>query len=74
MTVQHQPAVPTEILDRLPVEEQEVLVLSSFYGLAKDEIASLLGASVGAVDTLLRRAQQDLRLLLTTRMPGARAA
>ena len=63
-----------DLLDRLPTEEREVLILSSFYGLARDEIASILGASVGLVDALLQRARNDLRRLLVARWPEARAA
>jgi len=53
------------ILEHLPLEEREVLILSSFYGLARDEIGSLIGASADMVDALLRRATEHLRYVLT---------
>ena len=56
----------TALLNRLPLEEREVLILSSFYGLACDEIASIIGASADMVDALKRRAVQHLRYLLTS--------
>ena len=56
----------TALLNRLPLEEREVLILSSFYGLARDEIASILGASADMVDALKRRATEHLRYLLTS--------
>ena len=55
----------TALLDRLPKTEREVLILSKYYGLARDEIASVLGSSVEVVDRLLRRALGDLRRVLT---------
>lgn len=59
------PPKDTAILNHLPLEEREVLILSSFYGLARDEIASLIGASADMVDALKRRATEHLRYLLT---------
>jgi DNA-directed RNA polymerase specialized sigma24 family protein len=71
----HQRVGPrTEILEKLPVEEREVLVLSSFYGLARDEIAGIIDTSVDAVDALMRRAQSHLRVLLTGDAGNLRAA
>ena len=62
------------VLEQLAPEEEEVLVLSSFYGLAKDEIASVLGASVDAVDALFRSGCSHLRVLLAGRDGDLRAA
>jgi RNA polymerase sigma-70 factor, ECF subfamily len=46
---------------RLPVEKREVLVLSRFGDLRYEEIARLLGCSVGAVKLRVHRALKDLR-------------
>jgi DNA-directed RNA polymerase specialized sigma24 family protein len=56
----------TAILEHLPLEEREVLILSSFYGLARDEIAGVMGASADMVDALRRRAVEHLRYVLTS--------
>lgn len=56
----------TALLNHLPLEEREVLILSSFYGLARDEIGSVIGASADMVDALMRRAAEHLRYLLTS--------
>ena len=53
------------LLNNLPLEEREVLILSSFYGLARDEIGAIIGASADMVDALLRRATEHLRFVLT---------
>lgn len=63
-----------DLLERLPEDEREILILSSFYGLAKDEIASVIGVSVQWVDALAARAREHLRLLLATTWPETRAA
>ncbi len=57
----------------MPPEEQEIVILSSFYGLAKEEIAGIMGASVSAVDRLMTRAVEHLRSLLPPAMPGMAA-
>jgi DNA-directed RNA polymerase specialized sigma24 family protein len=62
------------VLDRLPHDEREVLILASFYGLARDEIASLIGASVDIVDALTTRAVEHLRYILTSGGLKIRAA
>lgn len=49
---------------RLPPEKREVLVLSRYELLRYDEIAGLLGCSVGAVKLRVHRALKDLRRLL----------
>ena len=54
-----------DVLAHLPLEEREVLILWKYYGLARDEIASVIGSSVEAVDALLRHAVYDLRRVLT---------
>jgi hypothetical protein len=68
------PCLGDGVLDRLAPEEQEILILSSFYGLAKDEIAGIVGASVSAVEHVLARAVEHLRRLLPPAMPGPMAA
>ena len=69
-----QPTRHFEVLDRIPDEEREVLILSSYYGLARDEIASIVGGSVEFVDGLLSCAREDLRLALTSAWSGSQAA
>jgi DNA-directed RNA polymerase specialized sigma24 family protein len=56
------------------MEEREVLILSNFYGLGRDEIASVIGRSVEVVDTLMRHAIIDLRRALTSDGVQNRAA
>jgi len=53
-----------DVIDHLPPQEQEVVVLASFYGLARDEIAGVIGASVQVVDTLMSQAVEHLRRVL----------
>jgi len=62
------------VLDRLPREEREVLILANFYGLARDEIASLIGDSAEMVDALTSRAVEHLRYILTSGGLQVRAA
>jgi len=49
---------------RLPPEKREVLVLSRYELLRYEEIAGMLGCSVGAVKLRVHRALKDLRRLL----------
>jgi DNA-directed RNA polymerase specialized sigma24 family protein len=67
-------ATDTAILDRLPESEREVLILANFYGLARDEIAGIIGSSVDGVDALMRRALTHLRFLLSSGNLGIQAA
>jgi RNA polymerase sigma-70 factor (ECF subfamily) len=53
-------------IERLPVEQREVLVLAAVEGLRYDEIARLLGVPIGTVMSRLSRARERLR-----RMAGA---
>jgi len=48
-------------LQSLPAEKREVLVLSRYQRLKYDQIADLLGCSVGAVKLRVHRAIKDLR-------------
>ena len=48
-------------LQSLPPEKREVLVLSRYQLLKYDQIADLLGCSVGAVKVRVHRAIKDLR-------------
>lgn len=50
---------------RLPVERREVLVLSRFEFKSYEEIAGVLGCSVGAVKVRAHRAMKQLRQLYT---------
>ena len=50
-----------QALLRLPVERREVLILSRFEFRHYDEIAELLGCSVGAVKVRVHRAMNQLR-------------
>lgn len=51
-------------LNRLPPEFRAVLVLREFEGYSYEEIADLLGCSLGTVKSRLNRARQALRRLL----------
>jgi len=62
------------VLAHLPEEEREVLILSKFYGLARDEIAGIIGSSVDVVDALMSRAVADLRRVLTSGSMRVQAA
>lgn len=48
-------------LDALPETKREVVILSRFHGLKYEEIAELLGCTVGAVKVRVHRALKDLR-------------
>jgi RNA polymerase sigma-70 factor (ECF subfamily) len=48
-------------LAKLPLEKREVLVLSRFQNLKYEEIAELLGCTVGTVKARIHRAIKDLR-------------
>lgn len=48
-------------LDRLPEEKREVLVLSRFQDMRYEEIADVVGCSVGAVKVRVHRAMKELR-------------
>jgi RNA polymerase sigma-70 factor, ECF subfamily len=54
------------ILDRLPVEQREVLDLAYFGGFTHSEIASRTGKPIGTVKSRIRLALQSLRRLLNT--------
>jgi RNA polymerase sigma-70 factor (ECF subfamily) len=64
-----------QILDRLPAAFMEPLVLQNLAGLSCEEVAQVLGVSVGAAMTRLSRARSALRKLLESQeMGGQRAA
>jgi RNA polymerase sigma-70 factor, ECF subfamily len=48
-------------LAALPPQQRAAVQLARFEGMSYDEIADVLGVSVGAVDGLLQRARQSLR-------------
>ena len=48
-------------LDELPVDKRELLVLGRFRNLKYEQIAELLGCTVGAVKVRMHRAVKDLR-------------
>lgn len=50
-----------EALGRLPLDKREVLVLSRFQNLKYEQIAKLLGTTVGAVKVRVHRALSQLR-------------
>ncbi len=50
-----------EALNRLPMKQKELLVLSRFEGLKYDEIAQIKGISVGAIKVRVHRAIARLR-------------
>ena len=59
-------------LDRLPDHYRAVLVLKDVEELSNDEVADIVGDSVGAIKTRLHRARMALREQLTRNL-GARA-
>lgn len=63
-------------IDALPVRYREVLALREIEGLSYDEIANVLGISIGTVESRLHRARARLkkRLEKHVRRPGAREA
>jgi RNA polymerase sigma-70 factor, ECF subfamily len=60
-----------EALDRLPDHYRAVLVLKDVEELSNDEVADIVGDSVGAIKTRLHRARMALREQLTQHL-GAR--
>lgn len=59
-----------QLLDRLPARSLEPLVLQNLAGLSCEEVALVLGVSVGAAMTRISRARSALRDLM--REPGNR--
>ncbi len=53
-----------DALSRLPVADQEILMLSSWEGLAPAELAQVLGVSANAASVRLHRARGRLRAML----------
>jgi RNA polymerase sigma-70 factor (ECF subfamily) len=49
------------VVSGLPVEQQQVLILTYFQGLTQEEIASQTGEPLGTVKTRIRLAMQKLR-------------
>ncbi len=52
------------VLERLPAEQREVLVLLGYYRLTRDEIGALLGQPLSRIDSLFRAAVRRLREIL----------
>jgi RNA polymerase sigma-70 factor (ECF subfamily) len=50
-----------KVVSGLPVEQQQVLILTYFQGLTQEEIASQTGEPLGTVKTRIRLAMQKLR-------------
>ena len=61
-----------QLLERLPARFVEPLVLQNLAGLSCEEVAQVLGVSVGAAMTRISRARTALRELM--REPESRAA
>jgi len=59
------------LLDTLPPDQREVLVLRLFGDLTVDQVARAVGKSPGAVKALQRRGLERLRRLLGAYPPGA---
>jgi RNA polymerase sigma-70 factor (ECF subfamily) len=53
------------VLDALPAEQREVIVMAYYHGLSQSEIAEMLGWPLGTVKTRLRLGMQKLRDALT---------
>lgn len=59
-----------EALARLRPGDQEIIRLRTWEELPNEQIASILGLSVRAVESRLTRARRKLERMLTTRAPG----
>ena len=51
-------------LDKLPVEQREVILLVGLEGMVYEEVAELLGVPVGTVRSRLSRGRDALRRLM----------
>ncbi|TKV60932.1 sigma-70 family RNA polymerase sigma factor [Nakamurella flava] len=54
----------TDLLDRLPVERREALVLTQLVGLGYAEAADVIGCPVGTVRSRVARAREELATML----------
>jgi len=52
------------VIDQLPKRERVAVLLREYQGLAYDEIAEVMGCTVGSVKLLLHRGRRRLRDLL----------
>jgi RNA polymerase sigma factor (sigma-70 family) len=50
-------------LDRMPVDKRELLIMGRFRNLKYEQIAEVLGCTVGAVKVRMHRAVKDLRTI-----------
>lgn len=65
MEQQERDAMVREAIQRLAPDHQTVILLREFEGASYEEIAAVLGCSVGTVESRLFRARKRLRKLLT---------
>ncbi len=61
-----------EAVETLPQRQREALILAHYEGLGNPEVASVLGVSVEAVESLLSRARRSLRTTLSQHRGGGR--
>jgi RNA polymerase sigma-70 factor (ECF subfamily) len=59
-------------LGALPADRREVIVLCRYEGLSHEEVAALVGCSVGALKVRLHRALAELRDAYSTHQGGRR--
>jgi RNA polymerase sigma-70 factor (ECF subfamily) len=65
-----QAAVAMELMQRLPAQQREILILRVAVGLSADETAAALGMSAGAVRVAQHRALGKLRTLVAEAEAG----
>jgi len=53
-----------DVLQQLPREQRELIILLGFYRMTRDEISALLGQPLSRIDAVFRAAVRSLRSIL----------